>query len=156
MAKAMEALGMIETRGLIALIEASDAMLKAANVELAGWEKVGSGLVTVFAVGDVAAVKAAVDAGKHVFAEKPMATDAPGVHSVMKSIEKAKKQGTSIVDGFVWRWTYAQRDTYEKILGGDLGDLQAIFSSYNNNARKRYVDWNRENTKTDVEYMLRR
>ena len=74
----------------------------------------------------------------------------------MKSIEKAKKQGTSIVDGFVWRWTYAQRDTYEKILGGDLGDLQAIFSSYNNNARKRYVDWNRENTKTDVEYMLRR
>ena len=101
-------------------------------------------------------IKAAVDAGKHVFAEKPMATDAPGVHSVMKSIEKAKKQGTSIVDGFVWRWTYAQRDTYEKILGGDLGDLQAIFSSYNNNARKRYVDWNRENTKTDVEYMLRR
>lgn len=63
MAKQMEALGMIETKGLIALIEASDAMLKAANVELAGWEKVGSGLVTVFVVGDVAAVKAAVDAG---------------------------------------------------------------------------------------------
>ena len=101
-------------------------------------------------------IKAAVDAGKHVFAEKPMATDAPGVQSVMQSIEKARKQGTSIVDGFVWRWTYAQRDTYEKILGGDLGDLQAIYSSYNNNARKRYVDWNRENTKTDVEYMLRR
>ena len=74
-------------------------------------------------------IKAAVDAGKHVFAEKPMATDAPGVHSVLKSIEKAKKQGTSIVDGFVWRWTYAQRDTYEKILGGDLGELQAIYSS---------------------------
>ena len=63
MAKPMEALGMIETKGLIALIEASDAMLKSANVELAGWEKVGSGLVTVFVVGDVAAVKAAVDAG---------------------------------------------------------------------------------------------
>lgn len=59
----MEALGMIETKGLIALIEASDAMLKAANVQLVGWEKVGSGLVTVFVVGDVAAVKAAVDAG---------------------------------------------------------------------------------------------
>ncbi len=101
-------------------------------------------------------IKAAVDAGKHVFAEKPMATDAPGVHSVMKSIEKAKKQGTSIVDGFVWRWTYAQRDTYKRILDGELGDLQAIYSSYNNNARKRYVDWNRENTKTDIEYMLRR
>ena len=63
MAKVMEALGMIETKGLIALIEASDAMLKAANVQLVGWEKVGSGLVTAFVVGDVAAVKAAVDAG---------------------------------------------------------------------------------------------
>ena len=63
MAKVLEALGMVETKGLVALIEASDAMLKAANVQLAGWEKVGSGLVTVFVVGDVAAVKAAVDAG---------------------------------------------------------------------------------------------
>lgn len=59
----MEALGMIECKGFVALVEASDAMLKAANVELAGWDKVGSGLVTAFVVGDVAAVKAAVDAG---------------------------------------------------------------------------------------------
>ncbi|MFM8287265.1 MAG: BMC domain-containing protein [Planctomycetaceae bacterium] len=63
MAKALEALGMIETKGLVALIEASDAMLKSANVQIVGWEKVGSGMVTVFVVGDVAAVKAAVDAG---------------------------------------------------------------------------------------------
>jgi ethanolamine utilization protein EutM len=63
MAKVMEALGMIETKGLITLIEASDAALKAANVQMIGWEKIGSGLVTVFLVGDVAAVKAAVDAG---------------------------------------------------------------------------------------------
>ena len=59
----MEALGMIETKGLVALIEASDAMVKAANVTLIGWQKVGSGLVTSMVVGDVAAVKAAVDAG---------------------------------------------------------------------------------------------
>ena len=59
----LEALGMIETKGLTALIEASDAMLKAANVTLLGWQKIGSGLVTAFVVGDVAAVKAAVDAG---------------------------------------------------------------------------------------------
>jgi len=59
----MEALGMIETKGLVALIEAADSMLKAANVQMVGWEKVGSGLVTAFVVGDVAAVKAAVDAG---------------------------------------------------------------------------------------------
>jgi ethanolamine utilization protein EutM len=63
MATQMEALGMIETKGLVALIEASDAMLKAANVTLLGWQKIGSGLVTAFVVGDVAAVKAAVDAG---------------------------------------------------------------------------------------------
>jgi ethanolamine utilization protein EutM len=59
----IEALGMIETKGFVALVEASDAMVKAANVELAGWEKIGSGLVTAFVTGDVAAVKAAVDAG---------------------------------------------------------------------------------------------
>jgi ethanolamine utilization protein EutM len=59
----VEALGMIETKGLIALIEASDAMLKAANVSLLGWQKIGSGLVTAMVAGDVAAVKAAIDAG---------------------------------------------------------------------------------------------
>src|SRR5438094_8349121 len=59
----LEALGMIETKGLVPLIEASDAMLKAANVTLVGWQKIGSGLVTAFIVGDVAAVKAALDAG---------------------------------------------------------------------------------------------
>src|SRR6516162_4199863 len=59
----MEALGMIETKGLVALIEGSDAMVKAANVTLIGWQKIGSGLVTAMVVGDVAAVKAAIDAG---------------------------------------------------------------------------------------------
>ncbi|MBY0232230.1 MAG: BMC domain-containing protein [Gemmataceae bacterium] len=59
----LEALGMIETKGLVPLIEASDAMIKAANVTLVGWQKIGSGLVTAYVVGDVAAVKAAIDAG---------------------------------------------------------------------------------------------
>jgi ethanolamine utilization protein EutM len=59
----LEALGMIETKGLVALIEASDTMIKSANVTLIGWQKIGSGLVTALVVGDVAAVKAAVDAG---------------------------------------------------------------------------------------------
>ena len=58
-----EALGMVETRGLVAAIEAADAMLKAANVDLVGTEKIGSGLVSVMVRGDVGAVKAAVDAG---------------------------------------------------------------------------------------------
>jgi microcompartment protein CcmL/EutN len=60
---ALEALGMVETRGLVAAIEAADAMLKAANVELVGTEKIGSGLVSVMVRGDVGAVKAAVEAG---------------------------------------------------------------------------------------------
>ncbi len=59
----LEALGMIETRGLVGAIEASDAMLKAANVRLIGYERVGRGYVTCYVKGDVAAVKAAIDAG---------------------------------------------------------------------------------------------
>src|SRR5438477_10362476 len=58
-----DALGLLECKGLVALIEGSDAMLKAANVEMMGWDKAGSGMVTAFVKGDVAAVKAAVDAG---------------------------------------------------------------------------------------------
>jgi microcompartment protein CcmL/EutN len=58
-----DALGMIETKGLVGAIEAADAMVKAANVSLVGYEKIGSGLVTVMVRGDVGAVKAATDAG---------------------------------------------------------------------------------------------
>lgn len=58
-----EALGMVETKGLVGAIEAADAMVKAANVLLVGYEKIGSGLVTVMVRGDVGAVKAATDAG---------------------------------------------------------------------------------------------
>ncbi len=58
-----EALGMVETRGLVGAIEAADAMVKAANVHLVGREQVGSGLVTVMVRGDVGAVKAATEAG---------------------------------------------------------------------------------------------
>jgi microcompartment protein CcmL/EutN len=58
-----QALGLLETKGLVSLMEGTDAMLKAANVEMIGWDKAGSGMVTAFVKGDVAAVKAAVDAG---------------------------------------------------------------------------------------------
>ena len=63
MAEQLAALGMIETKGFVALVEATDAMMKAANVDFLGWDKIGSGLVTAFVTGDVAAVKAATDAG---------------------------------------------------------------------------------------------
>ena len=57
------ALGMIETKGLVGAVEAADAMVKAANVTIAGYEKIGFGLVTIMVRGDVGAVKAATDAG---------------------------------------------------------------------------------------------
>src|ERR1700754_397579 len=60
---AQEALGLLECKGLVCLMEGTDAMLKSANVEMLGWDKAGSGMVTAFVRGDVAAVKAAVDAG---------------------------------------------------------------------------------------------
>ncbi len=60
---ALEALGMVETKGFVTAVEASDAMLKAANVRLVGYEKVGRGYVTIYVKGDVAAVKQATDAG---------------------------------------------------------------------------------------------
>ncbi len=59
----MDALGMIETKGLVCLIEATDAMLKAARVQIVGYEQIGGGLVTALVRGDVAACKAATDAG---------------------------------------------------------------------------------------------
>ena len=60
---ANEAIGMIETKGLAAVVQATDAMLKAASVKYAGWNKVGSGLCSVYVTGDVGSVRAAVDAG---------------------------------------------------------------------------------------------
>lgn len=63
MSKKTEALGMIETKGFVGMVEASDAMVKAAQVELVGWQQIGGGYVTAIVRGDVAAVKAATDAG---------------------------------------------------------------------------------------------
>ena len=74
-----EALGMVETKGLIGAIEAADAMVKAANVKLIGKERIGSGLVTVMVRGDVGAVKAAVDAGA---AAAKRVGDLYGVHVI--------------------------------------------------------------------------
>lgn len=96
MAKAMEALGMIETKGLICLIEAADAMLKAANVQMIGWDKVGSGLVTAFVVGDVAAVKAAIDAGAAAaskLGEVVSVQVIPRPHEELASVLPSKKAG---------------------------------------------------------------
>lgn len=100
MAKVSEALGMIETKGFIALIEATDAMLKAANVQFLGWDKVGSGLVSTFVTGDVAAVKAATDAGANAasrIGEVVSVQVIPRPHEDLTTVlpAKAKKSGKS-------------------------------------------------------------
>ena len=74
-----EALGMVETKGLIGAVEAADAMVKAANVKLVGKQQIGSGLVTVMVRGDVGAVKASVDAGA---AAAKRVGDVYGVHVI--------------------------------------------------------------------------
>ncbi len=73
------ALGMVETRGMVALFEATDAMLKAADVQMMGWRKVGKGMVTAFVSGDVAAVKSAVSAAESAAAK---VGEVVGVHII--------------------------------------------------------------------------
>ena len=77
----MDALGMVETVGMTGAIEAGDAMSKAARVDLSGWDRVGSGLTTVFCRGDVAAVKSAVDAGAQAAAK---VGEVHGVHVIAR------------------------------------------------------------------------
>ena len=84
-----DALGMIETKGLVGAIEAADAMVKAANVYLVGKEFVGGGLVTVMVRGDVGAVKAAVLAGSNAIKDKGFLVDQlvlPAPHSALKGL----------------------------------------------------------------------
>ncbi|HAM73579.1 MAG TPA: oxidoreductase [Verrucomicrobiales bacterium] len=72
----------------------------------------------------------AVNAGKHIFTEKPMATDAVGVRSIMKSVEIAKQKNIAVVAGFCWRYDYARRAFYEQVHQGTLGDVRAIYATY--------------------------
>jgi predicted dehydrogenase len=75
-------------------------------------------------------LKAAVAAGKHTFCEKPMATDAPGVRSILASVEEARKKQLAIVAGFCWRYDYARRDFFQKLHEGAIGDVRALYHTY--------------------------
>jgi len=74
--------------------------------------------------------KAAVEANKHIFLEKPMATDAPGLRSVMASVEEAKRKNLAVVAGFCWRYDYARREFYQRIHDGAVGDIRAVYATY--------------------------
>src|SRR5262245_5822872 len=75
-------------------------------------------------------LRAAIDAGKHVFAEKPVAVDAPGVRSVLETAKKAKEKKLSLLVGFCYRWEFAKRDTINRIHDGAIGDVTAIHCNY--------------------------
>ncbi|HOX56894.1 MAG TPA: Gfo/Idh/MocA family oxidoreductase [Candidatus Paceibacterota bacterium] len=75
-------------------------------------------------------LKAAVDAGKHIFCEKPMATDAPGVRAVLESVKAAKVKNLSLVAGFCWRYDDARREFYKRIHEGAIGDLRSVYATY--------------------------
>ncbi len=75
-------------------------------------------------------LKAAIDAGKHVFCEKPMATDAPGLRSVMASVAEAKRKRLAIVAGFCWRYDRPRRELYRRVLDGEIGEIRSIYATY--------------------------
>jgi myo-inositol 2-dehydrogenase / D-chiro-inositol 1-dehydrogenase len=75
-------------------------------------------------------LKAAIEAGKHVFAEKPLAVDAPGVRSVLETAKKAKEKNLSLLVGFCYRYEFAKRETVKRIHDGEIGDVTAIHCNY--------------------------
>lgn len=97
-------------------------------------------------------LKAAVEAGKHVFAEKPVAVDAPGVRSVLETAKRAKEKNLALVSGLCWRYDLGVRETVKQIHEGAVGDVIAIQSTYNSGQlwkRPRQDSW------SDMEWQLR-
>ncbi len=100
--------------------------------------------------------QAAVAAGKHVFCEKPMATDAPGVRSVLATAEEAKKKKLAVVAGFCWRYDLARREFYKRIHDGAIGDIRSIYATYLTGPVKPMPPANkRPPGMSDVEWQLR-
>ncbi len=100
-------------------------------------------------------LKAAIDAGKHVFCEKPVAVDAPGVRSVMKTCEEAKEKKLAVVSGLYWRYDHGVRETIKRIKEGAIGDIIAMQENYltgtlwHRGTRDEHPDW------SEMEYQMR-
>jgi predicted dehydrogenase len=96
--------------------------------------------------------RAAVQAGKHVFAEKPVAVDAPGVRSVLQTCQEATRRRLSIVSGLCWRYDRGMRETFRRIHDGGVGDIAALQCNYNTGSlwvRQREAGW------SDMEWQVR-
>ncbi|MFA5244508.1 MAG: Gfo/Idh/MocA family oxidoreductase [Pedobacter sp.] len=97
-------------------------------------------------------LSAAVDAGKHIFCEKPVAVDAPGVRKVLAASKKAKEKGLSLVSGFTFRYDLPKRALFGKVLNGDIGTVRAVTSTRNGGElwyHPRQAGW------TEMEYQMR-
>ena len=95
---------------------------------------------------------AAIEAGKHVFCEKPVAVDAPGVRKVLDAAKRAKEKKLSLVSGFTFRYDYSKRALFDKILKGDIGEIVSVSSTRNGGDlwyHPRQPSW------TDMEYQMR-
>ncbi|MFM9994717.1 MAG: Gfo/Idh/MocA family protein [Phycisphaerales bacterium] len=109
-------------------------------------------LITGYPAFRPAHLAAAVAAGKHVFAEKPLAVDAPGVRSVLESAAAAKARNTALLVGFCWRYNDGMRGTFERVHGGAIGRVQTVHTTYHTGTlgkRPRKPEW------TDLEFQMR-
>jgi myo-inositol 2-dehydrogenase / D-chiro-inositol 1-dehydrogenase len=101
-------------------------------------------------------LKAAIAAGKHVFCEKPVATDAAGVRVALAAAEEAKKKNLALVAGFCWRYNLAERALFERVHAGDIGDLRVFYGTYYTGPVKPMPPANtRPAGMSDLEWQLR-
>ena len=97
-------------------------------------------------------LEASIAAGMHVFCEKPVAVDAPGIRRVIESAKQAKAKGLALMSGFCWRHDIPKIDTYERLLNGAIGDIHTIYNTYNTGAlwfHERQPNW------SDLEFQMR-
>ncbi|MBX2841890.1 MAG: Gfo/Idh/MocA family oxidoreductase [Flammeovirgaceae bacterium] len=97
-------------------------------------------------------LSAAIAAGKHVFCEKPMAVDVPGLKKVYAAAKAAKEKNLSLVSGFCWRYHFPKRETFGKVLNGDIGEVMSVYNTYNTGelwSRPRQPEW------SEMEFKMR-
>ena len=101
-------------------------------------------------------LRAAVEANKHIFTEKPMATDVPGLRSVIESVKIAKEKKLAMVAGFCWRYDYPRRELFKRVHAGEIGEVRSVFGTYLTGPVKPMPPANtRPAGMTDLEWMVR-